>query len=105
MFVPLCVRVCPLRAAFGFLFTACPLHSSSGSAGFRGRTALPGGGATSRSRSSGAGGVTDELERVKRKQQKELEAMLAYEQKMQAIAEEQERKEVRAVCVCMTLCV
>jgi hypothetical protein len=54
------------------------------------------GNTTSRSRSSALVGA-DELERVKRKQQKELEAMMAYEQKMQQIAEEQERKEVGCV--------
>ena len=36
-----------------------------------------------------------DIEKVKKKQQKEIEAMMAYEMKMQEIAEEQERREVR----------
>ena len=35
-----------------------------------------------------------DIEKVKKKQQKEIEAMMAYEMKMQEITEEQERKQV-----------
>jgi hypothetical protein len=51
-----------------------------------------------------------DIEKVKKKQQKEIEAMMAYEMKMQEIAEEQERRAVRPACcplplsVCRTLC-
>lgn len=51
---------------------------------------------TSRS-ATGAAGTMD-LERVRRKQQKEIEAMMAHEMKTQQIAEEQERREVRRRC-------
>ncbi len=45
---------------------------------------------------------TIDIEKVKKRQQKEIESMMAYEMKMQEVAEEQERRQVRA-CGCVVL--
>jgi hypothetical protein len=59
-----------------------------------GKSAL--GGTKDTARSAAIAGAID-IEKVKKKQQKEIEAMMAYEMKMQEIAEEQERREVCVV--------
>lgn len=69
-----------------------------------GRSASPGKsvgrGDTSRSGPLVSG--TIDLDKVKKRQQKEIESMMAYEMKMQEVAEEQER---RQVCPCLPWCV